>query len=95
MVQYNVQERLFSWMKSFSKTKEEYFISQNHLHKYLSLPNVTSFCGKEYVRRIASFLTRCIAPQEDFFILLKEKIRRFDEYSNSSLEGSNIGFKRS
>ena len=60
-------------MKFYCETKEEYTVSQNLLYRYLSSTDITKSCRIDFKRRVCSFTTRCITPDEEIFFSVIKK----------------------
>lgn len=91
-----VQKWMYSWMNGLVETEEEYKISKALLIHYLKSNALQEKAGESNLDRIVTFVRKNVEPHEaNYCFYLRIGIRHFEEYTNSSHEGTNNGLKHS
>ena len=89
-----IQNWMYSWMKDECEIEEEFIVSKRMLHWFVKSSYVTSRLGSVYSGSVLLFLKNVVEPLESTFCYyLKNRIRHYGAYSNSSHEGTNNAIK--
>ena len=80
-------------MKNSCETREEH-LAKLMFKKILTSKQIKSKLGTTFVEKVENFVTKRIKPNEiHICFYLRLNIRHFEEYTNSSNEGTNRDFK--
>jgi len=85
---------MYSWMKPDCLTKSEYELSKNLFFQFLNSQEIREGLGQIFIHDVTKFVRESVLPQEAYYCFyLRKNSRHFDEYSNSSHEGTNNAMK--
>ena len=84
---------MYSWMKQRCITYQEYKYFRYLFMKYVLSPDIVNLFGLAFANNVSMFVRKHVILYD--FFCNRDEVRRYGEYSDTPLEGTNNGFKHS
>ena len=89
-----VKEWMYSWMNHRCETRAEYKLSKKLLKEFIHSKIISSKLGTFFASNFSAFFRKNVETHEAFYVFyIRRHLRHYEEYSNSSHEGTNKGLK--
>ena len=89
-----IKEWIYSFMNHRCETRAEYKLSKKLLKEFVHSPMIESRLGSFFASNFDAFFRKNVETHEAHYLFYQRKhLRHYEEYSNSSHEGTNKGLK--
>ena len=89
-----IKEWMYSWMNHRCETRAEYKLSKKLLKEFVHSTIISSKLGTFFSSNFDAFFRKNVETHEAFYVYyIRKHLRHYEEYSNSSHEGTNKGLK--